>query len=286
MIIHIGLPKSGTTFLQTQVLPFLENYHYFGKAPSHNVVKKNSLKVEVEENQKVTEVFDRICGRNELTFDEERCINLLVGLNLNGGIYSEEFISSDRFTKYSIVQKIKNLKLIFPEAKILITYRDPLSMAMSTYNDWPYSRDGGQTTRISFEDYVERMFDMEVNSLALNSLTRMIKKLYKDFSVKSLDSIIEELEDGKIILFSEAINVDRHVFIRQNESPNKFVNVYRYYRSRCVPKRLEFIKRSKMLIWLDDLFIGYLTSKTKVRTLKIEDVDDVVIDKIKDIFER
>lgn len=113
--IHIGLHKTGTTYLQNNIFPKLENVHYV-HLPAWRALTKPNLTKEQLTSYKTT---------------------LLEGWdNHKKIIISNEFYSGaiEKFTKKEAVIILDNLRLLFPEAQLMMVLRSPQEYLKSLYN--------------------------------------------------------------------------------------------------------------------------------------------------------
>jgi len=99
IVIHIGLHKTGTTFLQTQVFPKILNINYQTKV---------DLTTKVEEGK----------------------INLFSDENLDGGSYRLFNTVEQRYTI------LENLHKLYPNAKIILCIRDKDQWLKSAYKQY------------------------------------------------------------------------------------------------------------------------------------------------------
>ncbi len=125
IILHVGLGKTGTTFLQKKVFPFIENNFYggvFTQTPSvldkiSDLIYKNDMKfyksIEIENTKNKVNNFVQ-------TLKEENII------------YSDEGFVAQPYYKNSNNNNVNNaIKQIFPNAKIFFVFRKQ--------SDWIYS---------------------------------------------------------------------------------------------------------------------------------------------------
>lgn len=116
IIFHIGLRKTGTTFLQSEVFPNLTNIDYGSK--------------------KIITLAQSI--NNIILISNEGLSGIPYNTKNNKKIsYLNQFKRS-----------IKNLNLIFPEAKFIICFREPSSLILSNYKQ--YLHEGGT---LSFDHF-------------------------------------------------------------------------------------------------------------------------------------
>lgn len=125
-IIHIGLPKTGTTWLQNKVFPHLKGYVSVGRP--HNPVPQN-LRHKICFGDPTTATL----AASELKLQIEKRAG---GKNY---IFSDEMFTApdmkiaDQYRLSEIMQRT------FPEARIFISIREQKKTIESVYNSWPTS---------------------------------------------------------------------------------------------------------------------------------------------------
>lgn len=151
IVIHLGMPKTATTFLQWNVFHYMDvNYlwHIFHKAWIKNIIhydKKLDLKKAKNKIQK------------HLKKDK---INLLSEENL----YTDYLVKKD--DRFIILDRIKQ---IFPEAKIIFGIRNKQEILISWYKQ--YVATGGtqgyeyflknhmNQKKLDYEEYLEKLYE-------------------------------------------------------------------------------------------------------------------------------
>ncbi|NNT72553.1 hypothetical protein HKT18_10025 [Flavobacterium sp. IMCC34852] len=129
--LHIGLHKTGTTYLQYNIFPSLKDFHYV-QLPPWRILTQANLSVQELEKYK-SEILQGWDGQKDL-------------------IISNEFFSGaiEKFSKQQLICILDNLKQLFPQAKIIIVLRSPKGYFNSLYNFRVVSR--GFCTK-SMSDY-------------------------------------------------------------------------------------------------------------------------------------
>jgi glycosyltransferase involved in cell wall biosynthesis len=131
---HIGVPKTGTTFLQKRLLQRHSQIHYIGH---YNAAESRPLRPIAGRNEQID------CLLKELLFENHGRPDLA----LSRGIYDREilpFQSQGMLPVWSWevmidgpvevrIKRANNLREIFGEARILITIRHPVSLVCSAY---------------------------------------------------------------------------------------------------------------------------------------------------------
>jgi hypothetical protein len=142
VFIHVGLHKTGTTFLQNEVFP---------KIPGINYHQKIDLTTVVEPNK----------------------INLFSDENLDGGSYR---LFNTVQQRYAILE---NLKLIFPDAKIIICLREKGSWLRSAWKQYTLSYYG-----YSILEYCKRL---DPQFYDFDGYVSKIKELFGEDNVLVID---------------------------------------------------------------------------------------------------
>lgn len=129
IIIHIGYPKTATTWLQKEFFPKVANWNYL----SPGIFNEQIIKIDP---------FDP-----HLNFDaweeKERLI-----------VSNENFIGLGRINGFIKIGLANRLKSIFPNAKIVIFIRNQLDMIASSYN-WNVKRMGCTLSIKKFLNYTD-----------------------------------------------------------------------------------------------------------------------------------
>lgn len=113
--LHIGLHKTGSTYLQYNIFPSLKDFHYV-QLPPWRVLTHANLSVKKLEKYK-SEILIKWDGQKDL-------------------IISNEFFSGDieKFSKDKLVVILDNLNKLFPEAQVILVLRHPKDYFNSLYN--------------------------------------------------------------------------------------------------------------------------------------------------------
>ncbi len=117
--IHVGLPKTGTTFMQTHVFPFMTNVHYLSWNEYYfsNKFQKIKYMNPMIHTEEIWEAHIKYC----YTFDE---YNLLI---------SDESLTNPWDCAKAVWPSAHALKRIFKNAKIILTLREQKSLFESLY---------------------------------------------------------------------------------------------------------------------------------------------------------
>ncbi|ADI74123.1 hypothetical protein Metev_1256 [Methanohalobium evestigatum Z-7303] len=150
LYIHIGLPKTGTTFLQVEIFPKWNGIKYLGGRKKEITLKEL---VEIDDNQ---------------TY-----------------LISKEYLAGE--------PKIVNLAKLFPEAKIMVSFRKHDKWVTSRYKQ--YIQDINCST-LSFKEF----FDIENNNGYFKkenlNYRKKIKTIEESFNQKPFVFLQEELTDN------------------------------------------------------------------------------------------
>ncbi len=140
-LIHIGYPKTATTWFQNNFYPFINNANFIKREYiQENIIRPNSFDFSPDKVKKIFN-FDK-----KAIFCEEMLIGSLYGWN-NGAFAKENAL---------------RLKAIFPNANILIFIRNQFDIIASAYSQ--YIKIGGNYCIDKFL-YHKNLFDKNNNAL-------------------------------------------------------------------------------------------------------------------------
>ncbi|PIT86857.1 MAG: hypothetical protein COU33_00825 [Candidatus Magasanikbacteria bacterium CG10_big_fil_rev_8_21_14_0_10_43_6] len=139
MFIHIGLPKTATTFLQKRVFPFLPNVTYMG--------------IPYRDDRFHSRVLNIIYRDESLYSYEQEAEDLakIVSESAHPLLMSDESLSCYRGT--DLVNKAKRLKNAFPHASVIIVIRNQIDILQSMY--FQYLK---QHVYCSFETWIDVLY--------------------------------------------------------------------------------------------------------------------------------
>jgi hypothetical protein len=184
VVIHPGMHKTGTTFLQWNVFHFVDaNYlwHIFYKSWLKDVLNPKKK----PDYKKIKKKFSRILSRDKVNIISEE------------NIYTYQFSKKDdRFIR------LERIKKIFPEAKIIFGIRDKEENLASWYVE--YVAVGGV---LDFEGFLEK--HMNVDKLDYEPYIKKLQKYYgkENVFVYSMDDLRRD-QDGLIKNICKFIDVD------------------------------------------------------------------------------
>lgn len=181
-ILHIGLHKTGTTWFQKRFYPFVKNAKYIER----EIVKEKILlpgMVDFSADNTI-DFFARI---------EERII--ICEENLTTGIRGNYFIQEGLFNR---------MKMIFPDAKIVLFLRNQVEKIASTY--CYYLKNNGGT--FGFQKFIKYRHNNPYNNFNFKPenlfYDRLLEILFRYFS-----------RDNVHIFFYEDFSSDNQAFLRR-----------------------------------------------------------------------
>ncbi|MBN1389966.1 MAG: sulfotransferase [Candidatus Thermoplasmatota archaeon] len=154
-VLHIGIQRTGTTFLQNLIFPHLKNVNLISKHHMELLYLLRSPELKVEDKKKVLKYFK----------DDQ--INLISDENIWWHYVVPWFIEDIENRRIEHIDKIHEL---FPDAKIIFGTRDIDSLIVSLYNYYilyggylkfePWQKEYHQYTRanINYDSYIEHLF--------------------------------------------------------------------------------------------------------------------------------
>lgn len=135
IIIHIGLPKSGSSFLQEYLLPFLEER---GHITFFNF-------------QRIDQIIRKLVYQDDFSFNPEELRKEILGELAEGiNIISVEWLSGIvDFKMFNTVRTAERIQSVLPEAQIILILRNQVDFIYSAYKQ--HIHQGG---RMTFKQYI------------------------------------------------------------------------------------------------------------------------------------
>ena len=132
-VVHIGYPKSGSTFLQRNVFPFLDGCEYLGLSGREKDETYDELSV----------FYNGVSKSDSLNFSCEECREIaqryLNKSNKESVIFSHEALVSVLYAYPDAVVKAQRLHDVFQgDARIIMIVRNQQSILESQYRDHPF----------------------------------------------------------------------------------------------------------------------------------------------------
>jgi len=149
VVIHLGLPKTGSCFLQKNIFPKLENCEAYGifNKPFHVTTKFDENKINIISNEQYS-------GRPNTVME-----------------------SAGRF------EIAKRFHGMFPDAKIIVVFRDKKDWVESLYLE--YLKSGRGT--YEYQKWYDEIFDKD--SLKFEEYEKYLKGLFKDVLVCQFEDL-------------------------------------------------------------------------------------------------
>jgi len=126
--IHIGYPKNASTALQTDIFPNIDGAYYLGR----HYKDKGGY-----ETQELFEALYDVSMQDSIEYSEEKTKSKVeFTLNLISKNFDKVIISSEAFTNNVADRGLiaKRLKLLFPQARIMIVIRNQVDALKSMYS--------------------------------------------------------------------------------------------------------------------------------------------------------
>lgn len=192
--LHVGMPKTGTTFLQARVFPHFKGIGYQDKG--------------------VFELLNRIIYSNPILLDleniREEADRLLMKVDEERVLFSHERLFGDMLRNYhDNVYLAGWLKVIFPAAKLLIVIRRQDDLVESIYRQ---SLQSSYYQRInSFLNYRKNTFEDSLDEHGLPSID--VKQI--DLHRYVMNYVKQFGRDNVAVLPYELLRRDQHTFVDQ-----------------------------------------------------------------------
>jgi hypothetical protein len=174
IILHIGSQRTGTTFLQHKVFPYIKEINYVDYYWDNDILVRNS---EIKKILTNIENVDKEIIKNKII---SRLIKDKINLISEENIYCQMFSKEDKR-----IEKLNVIKNIFPNSKIIFGIRNEDELLVSWFIK--YVMNGGVER---FDNFQKRILNIEKLNFGL-----YIKKLYRLFGKKNV--FIYKFEDLK-----------------------------------------------------------------------------------------
>lgn len=164
-VFHVGFPKTGTTWLQNELLPVVESFVCLGKPYSRGIKFRDWLINFVTESplefsaDKAREEFIEILEQSKQIGDAGKI-----------RIISYELLSAPLFNGYMLKEIAERIKKTFGDTRIVVTVRSQTTMLESLYRH--YVRSGGS---LGIRDFLYRRISPGVDYAGNKMLLRKLK---------------------------------------------------------------------------------------------------------------
>lgn len=203
--IHVGLHKTGSTFLQNKVFPNLEKTTYIGRPYTQQNIAFNKLQYADSSLYSKEEVNQEIKH-----FDHYKKV-----------LISDEMFSGLPFNNYINRTMIADrLSQVFPEAKILLFIRNQKDLLLSLYNSYVKNNSGYlpinkfiwyPSKTYTYEDYIHSSMGWDFNSRYFNHMTHSINPvcfLYKQL----IDLYKSKFKNVEVFLYEDLASSPQKLF--------------------------------------------------------------------------
>lgn len=188
IFIHIGLHRTGTTFLQKNVFPKIRDIEYYGRFKNEffSVLNNYALSVNTRVNRKI------------LISDE--------------GLSTTPFINCNETTVFTYADRLKK---IFPTAKIIVTFREKKEWKKSLYNYYLLSFNN----TLSYKEWEKNIFNKK--DYDHKEFREYLKKLFDNVLILHYKDLKRNPHDfiGDICKFMDVKKPDIKMKI-ENPSPS------------------------------------------------------------------
>ncbi len=234
IILHLGYPKTGTTFLQENVYPTLTNLQYLGKFyPKKEIDDENTINIERIRNYICNSKFNDLNIEKKIVSEFKNITNKNTTYLLSAEFFFDIEVNEIRNNQVEIVmlhtvcnRAFEFFHKYFESVEIMITIRNPDTLLHRMYLDrYSYYRHINIITYEKFLTYQFQKNDSFGNSLNYEKLINNIEQEYRNkvyffkyeklfnkdhLEISKLSKLIDTTENKLIDLFSgEKVNVSK-----------------------------------------------------------------------------
>lgn len=178
IFIHVGLPKTATTFLQDKIFPRLNNTTLISRPYTQQ-----------------SKAFNQLQYADDCYYDPEEIKKEIEKIAASKILISDEMFCGTRFT-INRTLIVRRLKQVFPQAEIILFLRGQQSLLMSSYNQAVKMRYTGNIKEYiwyskkeyTYDDYKD---DLSMNKFRWNKNTRSYN--YLSHNINLIDLCYYEL---------------------------------------------------------------------------------------------
>lgn len=189
IIIHIGLHKTASTFLQTYVFPRFDNCTLLTRPFTQ-----------------YNEAFNRLQYADDTLYDKSQIESIIESIQTSNIILSDENLSGKLFFYNALNRSLiaKRLCELFPEAKIVIVLRNQMDFINSAYNNYIKGVHKGKKGIHKFIKYESKAYD----DFKLHSARAKIDN-YPDYLLYNTDDECLNLE---VLKYSKLLELYKSLF--------------------------------------------------------------------------
>lgn len=224
IFIHVGLPKTASTYLQKAVFPHLKNITYIGRPYTQENFAFNSLQYAengIYDDSQVKQEIDKIINKVDTK---------------NSILISDELFSGYPF--YNFINRgmiAERLKKLFPDAEIILFLRGQCDLILSLYNQlvkngWFYN-DLNKTffyspgKGFSIEDWVNGNKNWNINNRYINHQSKFSTEHFRYSKLYELYNNL--FNNVNVFLYEDLIKypdsvLKKLVSLLHSEVPQKF----------------------------------------------------------------
>ena len=199
--IHIGYPKTGSTYLQKKVFNKLDDFYYMGKNFSDTItliLSEISLLSNDDYNSKKTELIEifknylKTIDKSKLIISDEAFLNCL-------SFHSRK--DPNKFEIYRTIKRLNNFFMIFGEVKFLFVIRRHKDILRSYISHF--------STNMNFnfkeEDFLQ----------ALSNDQSKFSFILKSFKYGNLNNYLKGISNQTKLIFFEDLENDKETFFNE-----------------------------------------------------------------------
>ena len=184
-VFHVGFPKTGSTFLQWKVFPYINNVDYLGLYPKNGPQPEDGTKIKWLADKSLKPFYKELFYKDEINFNLQKTQTLLSEIldksNKDTPLFSHEAGVGILYSYPDAAVKARRLRDVFGnELKVIIIIREQLGFLESQYRDHPFSPTDLINGRpLCFDKWLEEAMSMNFFSRTVIVRNRSIVDFYQ-----------------------------------------------------------------------------------------------------------
>ena len=263
ILFHVGFPKAASTTLQKNLFAGNNEILNLGLFPTSNIgIDTSRSPTELSEipyihDKRLKTLYGFLTHSSGIEFEYERAIRLLneilndynkqINNRSKNIIFSNESVTSVRFSSPELIDKAYRIKKVFGAIKIIIIIRNQRDMLKSLYRDHPYDPRmiSFKSRYVNFDKWIKIDFERGplslIRSLHFNKVVQVYDELFGEENVLVLpmEWLIKDLQSfsgliSQFMMLDTERTLKRLKYFPQNIAISEIGDYYRIIKSKAI----------------------------------------------------